>query len=365
MAVSNGALDEAQTRHAVFLQRRYSGIANEFNPYLNQAQKAIRDALFTADSTIANKRELNKIVKLIEKSLNDIYGNWLSVQNDEFLELATQEVAFQYGIHLTAIQKNNLRTTLVEPTGESAFENAQEEPIVVDNKAITMETMQENWKEQEITRVTSAVTAGFIGGLTVVAINQLIKGTKANNFKDGELATTKRNSDSIVKTQAPHVAQVSKDTFFKSNRSIIGYKILATLDFRTTPICRSLDGRVVLKTDKKQLRPPFHWRCRTVTSAVFNDGSGLESDGELRTARGPEGGTTVSADLTYYEWLKRQPASFHDKALGPTRGKIFRNAGLTPEEFRKASVNKFNEPLTLDEMKREDEEIRQYLEKGE
>ena len=52
-----------------------------------------------------------------------------------------------------------------------------------------------------------------------------------------------------------------------------------------------------------------------------------------------------------------------DDALGKTKGKIFRNAGLTPEEFKQATVDQFYRELTLDEMAAKNKKIAAYLKK--
>lgn len=70
----------------------------------------------------------------------------------------------------------------------------------------------------------------------------------------------------------------------------------------------------------------------------------------------------VDASTTYYDFLKQQPAWFQDEALGPVRGKIFRNSGVSAEEFRTISVDGFGRPLTLNEMAALDKRVADYLE---
>jgi len=60
----------------------------------------------------------------------------------------------------------------------------------------------------------------------------------------------------------------------------------------------------------------------------------------------------VDGDLTYYEWLKTQPEAFQDSAIGPTRGKLLRDGGLTAEEFARLNLGRNFEPLTLEEMRK-------------
>ena len=59
----------------------------------------------------------------------------------------------------------------------------------------------------------------------------------------------------------------------------------------------------------------------------------------------------VDADLTYYQWLKRQPAAFQDLAVGPARGKLLRNGGINSERFSELQLDRNFQPLTLDEMR--------------
>lgn len=364
MPQSNERLNNAQVSHAIYLQRVYSGITNDFDPYLKRTEKKIREILLQSDFIIG-KAQISKVVKRIEKEVGIVYNDWIAVLMSKYSSLSSKEIDFQYRIHNAEKNSLGLRTTFNEADLEKAISNYESQPVIVDNKALEFEEMNQQWKQQEISRITQTVIAGAAIGISTSLIMKEIRGTKENSFRDGQLNVTRNNNSAIVKTQAAHVSQVSKETFYSANRRvIIGYEIVATLDTRTSTICKSYDGQIILRTSKRQPRPPFHYNCRTVTSAVFSDESGMGAGGK-RAARGPEDGTEVAGDITYYDWLKRQPAWFQDEALGPNRGKIFRNAGLTPEEFRKASVNAFNRPLTIEQMANKDKKIAKYLESKE
>lgn len=101
--------------------------------------------------------------------------------------------------------------------------------------------------------------------------------------------------------------------------------------------------------------------CRSTTAPVINSEYDFLDAGTKRAARGAEGGTQIDASTTYYEFLKQQPAWFQDEALGPVRGKIFRNSGISPEEFRVISVDGFGRPLTLQQMADLDKRVADYL----
>lgn len=101
--------------------------------------------------------------------------------------------------------------------------------------------------------------------------------------------------------------------------------------------------------------------CRSATAPVISSEFDFLDAGAKRAARGAEGGTQVDASTTYYDFLKQQPAWFQDEALGPIRGKIFRNSGISPEEFRTISVDGFGRPLTLNQMAELDSRVADYL----
>lgn len=81
------------------------------------------------------------------------------------------------------------------------------------------------------------------------------------------------------------------------------YEIVATLDSRTSDICRDMDGKIFDMKDYQVgvTTPPFHPRCRSCTCPYFDDEFTV---GEERAARNEETGATyyVPADMKYPEW---------------------------------------------------------------
>lgn len=113
--------------------------------------------------------------------------------------------------------------------------------------------------------------------------------------------------------------------------------------------CRSLDGRQF--PPDKGPRPPLHVNCRCTLTPVLDEKYAKLMKGATRASKGAEGGQQVSADLSYYDWLKTQPAEFQDDVLGPTRAKLFRDGDMPAWRFAELNVDKYFAPMTLDEMK--------------
>lgn len=84
------------------------------------------------------------------------------------------------------------------------------------------------------------------------------------------------------------------------------YIYCATLDMKTSKICRELDGKVFYLKDREQGKnyPPMHPWCRSTTIIYIND----ETLSKMtRIARDPETGKTykVPANMSYEEWYEK------------------------------------------------------------
>lgn len=203
-----------------------------------------------------------------------------------------------------------------------------------------------SWGESAIKRVEGAIRVGYAQGKTTDEIVRMIRGTKAGSFKDGLLGgVIKREADAMVRTSLQHVSAQAQQLVMDDNSDIIeGYVWISTLDSRTTTQCRSLDGKTFLPG--KGPVPPIHINCRSTTIPKIK-GVDLLSN----TSRASKGGQ-VPASQSYYEWLKTQSNTFQDDALGPFRGKLFRDGGLSAEQFARLNLDKNFSPLTLEEMRR-------------
>lgn len=95
------------------------------------------------------------------------------------------------------------------------------------------------------------------------------------------------------------------------------YRIIATLDNRTSDICQHKDHKVFKISEAKQgvNFPPFHPLCRTTTAAYFSE----EFEPETRIARDPKTGKSYEiSNMSYEQWAKVSGISRVDPALMPS-----------------------------------------------
>lgn len=108
------------------------------------------------------------------------------------------------------------------------------------------------------------------------------------------------------------------------------YQILATLDMKTSDICREQDNKIY-KIDEYvtgSTAPPFHYFCRTTTVPYYGD-----VDGE-RVARDPVNNKSykVPANMSYKEWYDKYVKE-NEEAL--IEEKKWKNRNTDKEQYKK------------------------------
>jgi SPP1 gp7 family putative phage head morphogenesis protein len=186
-----------------------------------------------------------------------------------------------------------------------ATSQAEQFSQVVRNGLLTGETTQSIAKRligslqfgEEAKTVGQIAAAG--GQLTQVADNQIM---------------------ALIRTSINQVANAVSQQVYEANQDITQrYRYVATLDTRTSAICRALDGKEF--DYGKGPMPPQHFNCRSTTVPVINykelgfDPPPSVTKGKRASMDGP-----VPANETYGEWLAKQPRATQADALG--EGKV-------------------------------------------
>lgn len=345
------ALSDDLIAHQINTIKHGAELGQSVIPYLNEMKAIIRKKVAGFDAEKRTAKRLETMLKTLANSLNKPAGKWLAELEKALKEFAKYEITYQaetiggwVGVNMT------------EPTIGQVWSAAQFQPLALGTSPIDFNKMMDDWGVDEVNRLVMGCKQGFVEGLST---RQIIK----NVVGDGGLADISlRNAKSIANTALMHVATEARFATYQENEDVvIGYEWVSTLDGRTSDICRSRDGQVYLFTDKVQPKPPAHYNCRSSTAPKLSPEFDIFDEGATRASKGADGGKQVSADLSYYSWLKQQPAAYQDEILGKTKGLIFRNAGLDAEKFRKITVDDLGRPLTLKEMAEADKRVASYL----
>ncbi len=355
----------AQTAHDVAVNRFATTLSKKTIPFLKQSNDFVVSLLAKNWNTTTSKRKRDSIISIINSQLSDVYSEMDSILYDQFNEFALAEMDFTVKSIQEVLQPDLIMLPIEDQKLLAAISN---EPLAISEQAIDYDAYVASIGKASIDRINNFIGFGYAQGLTLQQMVNGIQGTKKLGYKDGLLEKDKINAERVVRTSVNHISNQAKLSLYKQNSEIVeGYRIIATLDTRTSTICKGLDQTVVMPDDEYKPYPPFHPNCRTVVIAEIKDKS-LKDSSATRAANFKKQGEVkkgtvgqVSAQTQYYELLKRQSAKQQDLALGKVRGEIFRDAGLTVGEFRKSMTNRLGQPLTLAEMARKDKRILEYM----
>ena len=192
--------------------------------------------------------------------------------------------------------------------------------------------------ESSAERLDLAVRSGVFAGESLDQITRRLVGrldfadlgplsVKQLALAGGELTKLANNQIStIVRTSVNQVTNQASQAVYAANKKVAPkYEYVATLDSRTSPICRRLDGQIF--EYNKGPTPPQHFNCRSTTVPVVDfDGlqkkyPSLEKPPATKLDTRPSITGRVPQGTTYGNWLLNQDRKLQVKTLG-SEGKV-------------------------------------------
>lgn len=331
--------------HAIYLERFKGGLANRLIALLNRADADLVAQILAKDPTAVSgswsQKRLEALleeIRIINRDVHNAFGKELT---KELQALAVYEAGWQVQMLTTAIP---VTVNLVTPTAEQLRAAVVARPF---QGRLLKEALQ-GLEASRAAKVRDAIRMGFVEGETISQIVQRVRGTKAAGYADGLLEIGRREAQALVRTTVAHTANVARDNTFKANSDVVDkWEFVATLDSRTSLTCASLSGKRY--EIGKGPMPPRHFNCRSTALPVLKDEFAFLSEGRTRASKDGY----VSGDITFSDWLKKQPASVQDDILGKTRADLFRANKITVDRF---TDNK-GKAYTLEQLRKKDAEL--------
>ena len=330
-------------RRAVYMERLKRQMVNEFGLTIKEIDKVLR-GLDVEELTV---KQLDKYLVKIDDKLRKTLG----VFGDNYREQLREIFLDSYDFEAKSLA--NAYPTLppiVTPDAIATIATASlQKPMPLErSEGIQLDKLITNFEDKQVETIKSRIRMGHYEGKTNQQLVKELIGSRANKYKDGIVDVTRRQAEAIIRTGVQQVANDARLEIAKQNSDIvIGEQIIATLDRKTSLVCRSADG-MVFKVGEGR-RPPFHINCRSTFILVLDPKYRGKGNTDKRASY--EG---VTDNKSYYDWLKTQSHQFQDDVLGKVRGKLFRDGGLSSEDFAKLNVNNNYEPLTLKDMRSKD-----------
>lgn len=197
---------------------------------------------------------------------------------------------------------------------ERRIEKVIGKPWAADGKNFS-ERIWNQHRPQLVNDLHSGLTQSIIRG---EAPDKLIQ----NISKKYDVAASKAGN--LVMTESAYFGNASQQDCY-AELDVEEQQFCATLDTRTSDLCRSMDLKIIKSTDVVigTNAPPLHCRCRSVMVPYFDD-----MEGETRIARDADGkNIRVPSDMSYDEWYdqyikgtaadkpkrKRKPAALKER----------------------------------------------------
>lgn len=142
----------------------------------------------------------------------------------------------------------------------------------------------------------------LIGTLRQELTQSMIQGrslSKTTRAVSKQLGIGYKNTKRIVQTETAYVLSETNKAAFKETH-LEEYEFMASLDNKTSEICRGLDGKKfpVAEMQAGVNASPMHPHCRSTEIPYFDDLTGERFARDLETGKG----YYVPGDMTYEQW---------------------------------------------------------------
>ncbi len=338
-------------RSQVYLERFKTALVNDFDRAIVDVEDEITTLLSKmSDPNLGNmnRAELDSLLRNMRQIELEGYNTQLARLAGQLETLGGYSATRERAQLTDWASRMAVDAEIHQPQATAIWSYVKNQPIAATGDLLG--GFLDDYKDRSIARMEGAVRNGWAQGKTNGELIQQLRGTKANNYRDGIIrGKDRQNAETVVRTSVQHVANTARLKLWEDNDDIvIGYMWISTLDGVTTATCRSLDKKR-FKLNKGPI-PPIHPNCRSTTIAdVGEEWDWLDEGATRSSANG-----YVPADQSYYEWLKTQDEGFVKDAIGAKRAQLFLQGGLSTDEFARLNLGKNFEPLTLEDMKKKD-----------
>lgn len=341
-SVNDLLLDES-IRHSVDLAKYQNGVVRRLMAVLNRADSnlfadlmAALERMDPASFTVERLESMLGSVRAINAQAYAQVGLELRRELREFVDY---ETSYQRQMLEAALP---VQVSVAAVSAEVVYAGALARPF----QGALLQGFLSDMEAKKAKLIRQAVTQGFVEGKTTDQIIRQVRGTRAKGYSDGIIEITRRDAEAVVRTAMGHMAGFVQDRTTEANVDIINaVQWSATLDLRTSEICRPRDKKPYDPATHKPIGHSFpwgagpgraHWRCRSSQVYVLKSNEELGIDAPDIVTRSGERASmdgAVPRETSYADWLTKQSRSRQVEVLGETRAKLLRDGKLPLERM--------------------------------
>jgi SPP1 gp7 family putative phage head morphogenesis protein len=256
MATINETLLDAAVDHQIDITRYGNGVVRRMLALLNRVDPDLLAQLQGALERLpADSFTVQRLDDLLG-SVRSLNGKAYEAMTDgllaELAELADYEAAYQQQLFTSVVP---VQVQVAAVASEQVYAAAMARPF----QGRLLRERASNIEAARMTRIRDAIRIGYVENQTIDQMVRRVRGTRSLGYADGLLTIDRRHAEAVVRTAVSHTANYARESFFEANADLVkGLRWTATLDSRTSPVCRARDGKVYPMNSGP--RPPAHWK---------------------------------------------------------------------------------------------------------
>ena len=343
----NQKINETLIPFSIDLMRVEAGLKRDILKEFKRLEKILIAELINAEvdgvkRTAYKEARLQQLLKQVQASIKSAYKKYYKMSQDEMfslVDLTDKEV--RGAINLAA--GANIATTAISP--------ALAEAIV--NETAIAGAYQKEWYDKmskDAQRIYgNAIREGMLKGEGTAEIVRRVKGSR--DYPNGVTKQMQNQINATVRSSVNNISNTARDRVYQNNKSIMkGITWVSTLDFRTSTICKVLDGKS-WTVDKKPIGHDIkfpgataHYGCRSTQTPMLKAYKDLPANVRKKIPEGTrasiDGQVAISTD--YEKFLKGKTEFEQRKALGATKYRLWKEKKLTFTDLIDQSGNEIS-----------------------
>ena len=361
-------------RSAIDLNRFSNSVTRRIVRSYNDVIIDITDRLATLDPDTVTAARLRTILAQLKESLDTWAGASAQIMTEELQGLAQLQADFMVDqleriappsvttpVRSVAISPQFAQAVVTsDPTRLGIVSLSDDLPgaartfarlTVADGTTLTLPNGEvirkafSGMSVRESEMFSQAVRNGLLTGESTQSIVRRLKGrlrkgeqeSVARQIQKGGLVTARPNNQirAIVRSSITQVTDAAREQVARENPDVTEkYIYRAVLDSKTTPICRSLDGKVYKWGEGPE--PPLHFGCRSLRAPLT---IGIEDD-------------EIEEFESYGQWLQENPSEKQKVFGSKTPYYNFLAKKYGPDDALRRFVRDDGSELTLQQLRK-------------
>lgn len=307
-------------RHQIFLQRYSTGEFKRIEPLLRSLRRDIKRTLNANRGALSIDQQARLSILLAD--INLVIQQHTTRLQDQLEQISRPLAQNELDFYETALGQS-VTIPLAGLPASAVAVAANPTVNLVSGQNIESKTLAQIIRDLDsrtLENVREEIQRGLLQGETATAITR--RATAIVQTR------TTQQVEAVVRTYINAVSAEAAQQVASTNRQLLsGMKWVSVLDKRTTPVCQSRDGKIY--PIGSPIRPPAHFRCRSVFETVVKPEYRVPDQTRTRSAMD----RPVSEKVDYERWLRDQPEDVQREVLKGARYELFVKGKLPLDRF--------------------------------